>query len=446
MKQFTMGIALAMGLCGSSLALDKKVLFVGVDGMQFEHIARLSTPGFDRLNITKAWAGGVDGRFSEQNTSSGPGWSTLLTGVWRNKHGIYNNDVGPADSDWPSLFRRVYQAYPDANMYSFSTWGPINSRFFPADMELLRAHSEGGSDESNALKAMEVLQSGDPDFIFVHLDEPDGAGHSKGWGSEYDKSITDSDDRIGRMLDLVEAREAQGEDWLVIVSTDHGRVASSGKGHGGQSDSEKTIFIASNQNLNSSYKNVVSAANNDFNGLYHYPAQTFIVPTILDFMQIAPPAELDGVSLLSETRIERWYSAIGGSECGLEWDADANQPLNLQSSEHLAKFDCQGSADPLMVSGNKVYAHIYGSSCGLQWHASSGTPWSIGGHEHMAKFDCSDFGDPLSFVSSFVYSTISNTFCGLEWHSRSGTPSTVGDKEHMAKFDCQGNADVLIKK
>ena len=37
-------------------ASNKKVLLVGIDGMQFEHIAKLLTPAFDRLQITKAYA------------------------------------------------------------------------------------------------------------------------------------------------------------------------------------------------------------------------------------------------------------------------------------------------------------------------------------------------------------------------------------------------------
>ncbi|MEZ8804156.1 alkaline phosphatase, partial [Vibrio splendidus] len=51
-------------------ASNQKVLLVGIDGMQFEHIAKLPTPAFDRLQIMKAYAGGVKGRFSEQKTSS----------------------------------------------------------------------------------------------------------------------------------------------------------------------------------------------------------------------------------------------------------------------------------------------------------------------------------------------------------------------------------------
>ncbi|MGY3689800.1 alkaline phosphatase family protein [Vibrio coralliilyticus] len=426
-------------------ASNKKVLLVGIDGMQFEHIAKLPTPAFDRLQITKAYAGGVKGRFSEQKTSSGPGWTTILTGVWVNKHGISSNSVGPADADWPSIFRQIHNAKDQAQMYSFSTWGTINTLYFPADMPLLAAHSEGGGDDYSVNRTLEVLGSQSPDFIFVHLDEPDGAGHSYGWGDEYDKSITGSDARLGKLLDAVEKRQTEkDEEWLVLVTTDHGRNARTGSGHGNQTSSEKTIFIASNQPLHSRYQSYVSVANQDFDGLYNLPAQTFIVPTILEFLGIKQNRlRLDGFPLVGDIEAQKVYATIESKRCGLEWDADKGSPIALASYEHVAKFDCNGSADPVQIEDGYIYANIYGSSCGLQWHAAKGTPSPMGSNEHIAKFDCSNDGDPLSISSSYIYSLIESNQCGFEWNAKSGVPMTLEGYEHVAKFDCDGNADPL---
>ena len=65
-------------LCGAMLsqqaqALDKKVLLVGIDGVQFERLEALNTPAFDRLKVNKAYTGGIAGSPSEQSTKSGPG-------------------------------------------------------------------------------------------------------------------------------------------------------------------------------------------------------------------------------------------------------------------------------------------------------------------------------------------------------------------------------------
>lgn len=110
----------------------------------------------------------------------------------------------------------------------------------------------------------------------------------------------------------------------------------------------------------------------------------------------------------------------------MEWDADKGSPIALASYEHVAKFDCNGSADPVQVEDGYIYANIYGSSCGLQWHAAKGTPSPMGSNEHIAKFDCSNDGDPLSISSSYIYSLIESKQCGFEWNAKSGVPVTLG--------------------
>ena len=43
-----------------------------------------------------------------------------------------------------------------------------------------------------------------------------------------------------------ERQQRSGEDWLVLVTTDHGRDADTGREHGGQSQRERTTWIATN--------------------------------------------------------------------------------------------------------------------------------------------------------------------------------------------------------
>ena len=80
-------------------------------------------------------------------------------------------------------------------------------------------------------------------------------------------------------------------DWLVVVTTDHGRTSSNGKGHGGQSDRERTIWIASNS------PRMVSPSERS-------AAIVDIYPTIAAHMRFDVPeevaAQLEGQSLLSK--------------------------------------------------------------------------------------------------------------------------------------------------
>ena len=62
--------------------------------------------------------------------------------------------------------------------------------------------------------------------------------------SEYVQSIETVDEQIGQLLDAVLARPTYvSEDWLVLVTTDHGGLENL---HGGQSAEERTVpFVAS---------------------------------------------------------------------------------------------------------------------------------------------------------------------------------------------------------
>ncbi|RDH46752.1 alkaline phosphatase [Zooshikella ganghwensis] len=435
-----------LSVCGFAANGAKKVLLVGIDGVQYEHILKLNTPAFDRLNITKAYTGGVAGNKSEQKTISGPGWTTILTGVWKNKHGVVSNTHGLANSQWPSIYRYLHDANRQFKLYGFSTWGPIHSQFFKNDMPFLSAHAEGGSDDDNLNRTLKVLYHDSPDFIFLHLDEPDAAGHSHGFGQAYDDSIIRSDNRLGMLLDAVAQREQVfAENWLVLVTTDHGRDFM-GKGHGGQTKQEKTIFIASNKPLNKNYQSIITLPNKHFGGLYGLPAQTYIVPTILNYFGVMSDIHwrLDGLPLVGDIKVNRIYADIGGKKCGLEWDMSTGSPSTLGANEHVAKFDCDGNADPLFIKGNKIYANIFNSGCTLQWDADKGTPLTLEENEHVAKFDCTDFGDPLQINDQQITSYINDQLCGFQWDSDAGTPITLGRNEHVAKFDCEGSPDQLV--
>jgi hypothetical protein len=80
-----------------------------------------------------------------------------------------------------------------------------------------------------------LLFSGDPHAVFVHFDQVDAAGHSFGWGSpQYDAAINNVDTLVGGPGGLIPALSARPgvasgtENWLVIITSDHG---GQGTGH-----------------------------------------------------------------------------------------------------------------------------------------------------------------------------------------------------------------------
>ena len=84
-----------------------------------------------------------------------------------------------------------------------------------------------------------------PNFLVTYLVQVDENGHLYGGDSdEYKEAIQRTDDNLGEILDAVADREAAtGEDWTVIVVTDHGHQPQQGFGHGFQSPDETTTFV-----------------------------------------------------------------------------------------------------------------------------------------------------------------------------------------------------------
>ncbi|WP_374650062.1 Ig-like domain-containing protein [Dongia sp.] len=271
----------------------QKAIFIGIDGMQLEQLMLLGLQGEGEeilgLDIVEGYAGGVQGTASEQSTSSGPGWSTLLSGVWDDQHGVSSNNNQPIASEVTSIFEYINNASPNATMASIVHWSPINTGHFAREMGLLGDPaivdyvSSGLSDQAVTDTAVNLINTEAPDFTFVQLDNVDGAGHSAGFGETYDNAMITASNQVGEILAAVAAREAAypDEDWLVIVSTDHGRDPATGSSHGGQTTSERRIFIASNQNL-ASFSDPVP--------------QTSIVATILDHLDIPFTVSPDGLA------------------------------------------------------------------------------------------------------------------------------------------------------
>jgi hypothetical protein len=256
---------------------------IGIDGLRADALQQVSTPAMDDLIATgtvtyDAFAGGVLGTPTEQGTWSGAGWSSTLTGVWVDKHGVEFNVFDDARFDeYPHFFARIREQSPDAYLSSFVTWGPINESIL-ASAEADEAFSPEGGDSSPegdiAVTAAVVAHMGaeTADVVFVHLNEVDRQGHSAGFSPavpQYVQALEVVDAQIGQMLDAVRARPSYDqEDWLVVVTSDHGGTAD--KVHGGQSNEERTIpIIVSGGAARSGYK--VSPG----------PGHTAVPPTVL---------------------------------------------------------------------------------------------------------------------------------------------------------------------
>ena len=262
----------------------KKVLLIGIDGLQFEQIAKVNTPNFDKFTIKKGYNGGVFGSPSQQVTSSGPSWVTILTGVWTDKHGITSNSSNQV-SKAKSVFKFI-KSSSKLKTASVSTWKNINLLLYK-DMYSVDFSTQGGNDEISIAVTVNHIKNHAPDFTFIHLDDIDHAGHAVGFGLEYSKATQKVDAQIGQLLKVIKKREENNnEDWLILLVTDHGRD-SKGKGHGNQTLTEKTIFIGMNKKGTSFFEGIDNAKKvRSLKELESFIPQTAVVSTILKYLNI----------------------------------------------------------------------------------------------------------------------------------------------------------------
>ena len=77
---------------------------------------------------------------------------------------------------------------------------------------------------------VEMMKVAPANYAFVHLHDPDSAGHSKGWGGkEYDDALRAVDGYLGMIFDLVTTDPRLKDRTAIILSADHG---GQGKNHG----------------------------------------------------------------------------------------------------------------------------------------------------------------------------------------------------------------------
>ena len=301
--------------------LVKKVLLIGLDGLMYSYIDDVDDPELDEPNLThfpkfaltKAFVGGYLNTASHQISSSGPSWTSILTGTWTDQHGVVSNNG--AHAAVPGIFSRLHTRNPALNFGSFSAWSDINTGHLVKDMAFVKRRVDGASrpedlsvDEFVTRAVIEELsdKESDLDFIFLHLDEIDGAGHDCGWCTLYGETLSATDARIGRLLEVISDREqSRSEQWLVMLVADHGHRKSGG--HGGDSVVERASFIGVNRpaqmnNLFFEPRPALELSDDEAsNDLMRYPGVTSVVPTIMEYLGY-PARSVDGFpspSLLS---------------------------------------------------------------------------------------------------------------------------------------------------
>ncbi|MBQ1967807.1 MAG: alkaline phosphatase [Clostridia bacterium] len=216
------------------------VIVIGVDGAG-HWFKEADTPCFDKIFADGAITYNA---LSSKPTISAECWGSMLIGVGPEVHKLTNSRVSTLPynifSKFPTVFKRIRKAYPDAELGSFCDWNPITKGIVEKFMGV--SHMTARDKELTPL-ICKYIKEKKPDFLFIHFDSTDGAGHKNGYGTpEHIKAIVEVDKLIGEVYSAAEALE----DTLFMVIADHGGTKEeNGKGnHGGWTDEEKYVTFA----------------------------------------------------------------------------------------------------------------------------------------------------------------------------------------------------------
>lgn len=246
MLRHLLSVVLLLALTVPSVAADKvkKVLYIGIDGTRFDAVEKADAPNLDALvkdGIHTPSCLILGERYKKNDTVSGPGWSTILTGVWADKHGVHDNQFKDSKyAEFPHYFARLKEVKPSARAVSHVTWKPVHEKITSAaDVSVNYEEKAHGVmdyeryDNSAVDASVKELQEGSPDALFVYIGQVDVAGHTHGFHPtvpEYIAAIERADAKVGKLVAAMRDRKTfADEDWLVVVTSDHG---GKGKGHG----------------------------------------------------------------------------------------------------------------------------------------------------------------------------------------------------------------------
>ncbi len=355
---------------------DSNVLVIGLDGTRLSAI--LADPA--NVNLFALMAGGdivtaagttpIVGGTTAASTIVGhttvslPSWTTILGGVWSETAGVINNVYYSKTADaFPTTFNTLEAAFGDdiqtmaiANWIGTAAISDATSGGTPgADVvqyveDFANDPIWTQSDDRVAELTIQAIQGINPgcggpcpvpDFLFSYFVGVDNTGHEFGGGSaEYAEALRNVDANVG---EIMEAVVASGEDWIVIVTTDHGQSTRRGPigalAHGFQSPEETTTFVIAWDGKNLAPRYQTAAINNQYSILD-------ISPTVLDLF--------GGPGL-----IPTWYQGVPLSDHDASTVKPANpDDLRLALQDAISMYGYPDIVTDLSLATRTIFATV----------------------------------------------------------------------------------------
>lgn len=215
------------------------VIVISVDGLRPDAIAEFSTPTFDRL--IEEGSHTLEAKTILPSRTL-PSHTSMLTGTEPAVHGVTWNSE--------QLDEHGHVATP--TIFDAAQRAGLGTAAFFSKSKFRHLEVPGTLDYSQAPDAWPNIWSADrtiddvaayleaarPNLLFVHLAEPDYAGHLYGWmGPEYGTAVEEADDEVGELLEAADEAFGSGN-YTVLLTADHG---GHGISHGSSDPRDVTI-------------------------------------------------------------------------------------------------------------------------------------------------------------------------------------------------------------
>ena len=237
--RFCFVAAVASVMCAGGAPVPK-ALVVMLDGVRADVVDNGFAPNIKRL-ADGQWQPGYRGAWSlsastlrDGTTESAPNHVGIATGMTVAKSGIdWNPDLvhkGTETGKLPTWLARLKRPTTNYHLPTTNSFKALHIFAWYGDLRLSPDYGVQfifDRDKANARTLVKMMADADaPDAIMWYIDLPDEAGHGHGYypyAKEYQEAVRESDGYIGEVLAAIAARPTfANEDWLIIVTADHG--------------------------------------------------------------------------------------------------------------------------------------------------------------------------------------------------------------------------------
>ncbi|GAB2574515.1 hypothetical protein GCM10027269_33480 [Kribbella endophytica] len=404
----------------------RKVLFVDVDGVRYDRLLQANTPHLDAL----AKQGQFGPSYLHDNaitgTNSGPGHSNMLTGVWPDKHKVMDNSfAGNNLVNYPDVTTRLERANPALSTFTTLDWTPLNQFLIASpDVKMQQTGPDTQTtDRQSTSASIEALSEHNPDFVYTYLHQGDATGHGIGSDTpQYVQAIENLDAYIGQLVQAMRSRPTyKSENWLVIVSTDHG---SSGQSHGGDQHTTRTGWI------------LASGGDITRRTPVREWRQVDVTPTILKHLRVPvdPAWNLDGIPI--------------GTPSNDPFDTvKADRPV----VDEPAKPPASGGWTPQLPTGWARTGKVEGGVTEFRgWNLMTNEFWATSGEgEGRGSFvrsrDVVAVADAKEWSSANTPAGTFDSTLWSPWHNTKGRTVTVEYASHYKQPDGEQKAEVIAE-